>query len=204
MKYRLLLLISLFISVGFIATFSLAQAQSPDGLTDLIITPSSENPSPGQQITISVKSYSIDINSAKITWIVDGVSKSTGTGLKTFTMTAPQGGKKSTVQVRATTPEGKTVSSSISVGSGSIDLIIETDGYVPPSYRGRLYPVFQNAVDIIAIPHLSNSSGTEYDPKTLVYTWKQNEKVLDSDSGYGKQKISISGTVIPRPYNIRV
>ena len=181
-----------------------ARAQVPISVGGLDLTASSDAPIPGQTVTITARSYIIDINTARITWVVDGSTKQNGVGLTTLEVKAPALGKKISITVTASTPEGRVVHTSIEVTSGSIDFITETDGYVPPFFRGKLSPVYQNSIKIVAIPHLANAAGVEYDPKKLVYQWKRNDRVLEDQSGYGKQSITLVGDIVPRAYDIRV
>lgn len=191
----------------FIATilcaFSLtAHAQIPVSIGGLELTPSTTNPVPGQVVVITARSYTIDINTAKVTWYVDGTSVKSGVGETVYEVKAPVLGKKLTIEVTATSPEGTAVGSSIVLGSGSVDIIFETDGYVPAFYKGKVSPVYQNEVRIIAVPHVANRAGVEYDPTTLVYQWKKNGRALEDQSGYGKQSITLVGDIVPRPYDI--
>ena len=181
-------------------------AQSiPTGIDSISLTASTDNPTPGQMVTITATSYSFDINSATITWTVDGKRVQKGIGLLTYSAKAPALGKKSIINVAAVNPDGSNYSNSITLGSGSIDLIIESDGYTPPFFQGKTPLVFQNIVKVIAIPHLANSSGKEYDPATLVYNWKKDDgTVLGDQSGYGKQAISLKGNIVPRPFYLIV
>ncbi len=193
-------------SVAFTLGFGLTgtHAQVPVAGNDLTITASKTTPAPGENVTITVRSYSIDINSATISWSVNGVSQKRGVGLTTLSLTAPALGKSATVAVSATTGDGAIVRGTLTVASASIDLVTETSGYTPPFFAGKLDPVYQNTTKIIAVPHLARSDSTEYDPTTLVYQWKKDDRVLESDSGYGKQTLSITQDVIPRPYIIQV
>jgi hypothetical protein len=154
---------------------------------------------------VDARSYSFDINSAMVTWTVGNTVVKKAIGLTTLDVKAPALGKKTTVRVTATTPSGVVYSSSVTIGSGSVDMIMETDGYVPPFYRGKIQPVYQNYVKIIAMPHLADSSGKEYDPSTLIYKWKKDDDtVMQDQSGYGKQSISLQGNIVPRPYSLYV
>ena len=155
-------------------------------------------------MTITARSYAIDINSSKVSWTVNGVSAKNAVGATTLEVKAPALGKKLTINVTATTPEGRVVNASIIIGSGSVDLITETSGYIPPFYRGKISPIYQNTVKIIALPHIANSSGIEYDPKTLVYQWKCNDRALEDQSGYGKQTVTLVGDIVPRTYDLSV
>ncbi len=179
-------------------------AQVPISIGGLELSASTDNPAPNQKVTLTARSYTIDINSSRVTWVVSGKTVQNAVGATVLEITAPALGKKISVNVTATTPEGRVVSASITIGSGSVDLILESDGYTPSFYKGKISPVYQNGVKIIAMPHIANSSGTEYDPRTLVYQWKRNDRALEDQSGYGKQSVFLVGDLVPRPYTISV
>lgn len=200
MKSRFFLVFILVFSVFAIQ----ASAQIPVSTGGLELSVSSNNPVPGQKVTLTARSYAIDINSARISWKINGKQDVNAVGATTLEVTAPALGKKLTVEVTATTPEGRVVAASTIIGSGSVDLIFETDGYTPPFFKGKVAPVYQNTVRIVAVPHIANSAGVEYDPKTLVYEWKRNSRVVENQSGYGKQSITVVGDIVPRPYDISV
>jgi hypothetical protein len=146
----------------------------------------------------------LDINNANISWSINGKNTQSGTGLTTLEVNAPALGGRLSVRVSATTPEGTTVSSSIVVTSGSIDLIIESDGETHDFFKGKISPTYQSKTKIIAIPHISNSKGGEYDPKNLVYKWEKGDRVIEDQSGFGRQSLTVTGDTIPRPYEITV
>ena len=182
----------------------LVHAQGIPSSFGVDLTASAQNPIPGQQVTITARNYNADINSSKITWSVNGKVVQSGTGLTTLIVTAPAFGKSLNIKVSSVTTEGLSMTGSIVVGSGSVDMVVETDGYTPPAFPGKTPIAYQNSVTVIAVPHISNSSGTEYDPKTLIYQWSKSDQVMESQSGYGKQSVTIPGDIIPRPYEITV
>jgi hypothetical protein len=191
--------------IFLVALFSIKSSHAqgiPLSTNALDLSSSSSNPSPGQILIITLKSFTTDINSASINWTVNGKTVQKGTGLSAIQVTAPTLGKKLAIVAYVTTIDGIGLSASLSVGSGSVDLITESDGYVPAFFRGKLAMVYQNSLKIVAMPHIANSAGTEYDPKTLIYQWKKNGSVLQTDSGYGKQSITIAGDIIPREFTI--
>ncbi len=191
--------------LALLSTASPAHAQGiPNTVGGLDLTPSISNPVPGQSVTITARSYSVDINSATLTWTADGKTIEKGIGSTVIRVKAPILGKRLIIDVSAVTPDGASFNEQLILTSGSIDMIIETDGYRPAMFAGKLPVVYQNAVKIVAVPHIANSSGVESDPKTLLYQWEQNGNVLESASGYGKQSVTIPGTLIPRPYMISV
>lgn len=196
---------SLALIVFAVAAFSIyagpVHAQITTGLT---VELSNSNPNPGETLDATVKSFSYDISAAKITWYINGQIVSSNTGADILTFTAPAMGKQLTMRVVVAVPSGPTLSKSITLGSGSVDLIVETDGYVPPYFAGKVPPVHQNQIRFVAIPHLANSSGVEFDAKNLVYNWRKDNSPISSASGYGKQTLTLEGDVIPRPYDILV
>jgi hypothetical protein len=189
--------------VPVICAFTItAHAQIPASIGGLELTLSTASPIPGQTVTITARSYTIDINTAKVSWYVDGKLIKSTVGDTVYELKAPALGKKLAIDVTATDPQGTTVRSSVTLGSGSVDIIFETDGYVPPFFKGKVLPVYQNELRLIAVPHMANTSGVEYNPATLVYQWKKNGRALEDQSGYGKQSITLVGDVVPRAYEI--
>lgn len=180
---------------------SVAHAQLLSPLaSDLQLTASADNPAPGQSVTVTANSYSTNIGGARFTWSVNGTVTSQGTGKNVITVNAPTLGKNLKISLTVDTADGKVLLSSITIGSGLVDMIVEPNGYVPTSFYGKLSPSYQNTIKIVAIPHLANPSGVEYNPKSLIYTWKKDDSVLEDISGYGKQSMSISGDLIPRSF----
>jgi len=174
----------------------------PTTIGGLELTASSDSPAPGQSVTITAASYSVDINAANLVWTAGGKTIAKGVGVTSVTVQAPALGKRLKVNVSAVASDGTSFNSSVVIGSGAVDLIIEPDGYAPPFFKGKLPVVYQNAVKVTAVPHLANSSGVEYDPKTLVYKWQQGDSVLQDQSGYGRQSVVIQGGIIPRAYTL--
>lgn len=165
---------------------------------------SNNNPTPGQTVKITAESYVSDLNSSNITWKVNNVEKAKGVGLTSIDVQAPALGKKIGISITAVTAEGRTMTNTMVLSSGSVDLIIETDGYTPPFFLGKLPLVYQNNYRIIAIPHLANEKGVEYDPATLVYQWSKDSRAVQDQSGYGRQVFSWKDEIVPRPRIISV
>jgi hypothetical protein len=196
----------LVLAAGTSFFFGSAAAQVlPVNTAAIVLRPSTNNPVPGHTVTITAESYTFDMNSATMVWYVDKKEVQRGIGLNKLDVTAPVLGKRLTISVTAVTASGIKYTQTMPIGSGSIDLIIETDGYTPPFFKGKIPLVFQNTATVIAVPHLADSSGKEYDPATLVYQWKKDDgTVLQDQSGYGKQAISLTGNIVPRPYYLIV
>lgn len=194
-----------FIILSFFTNLNtLVYAQGIPTSGGLELVPSVESPEPGQKVNIRLRSYSMDIDSANSTWLVNDKVVQKGIGLTSYEITAPNLGKETKVSVTASSPNGSTLSKTIYLSSGSIDLIVENSGHTPPLFKGKIPISYQNNINIVAIPHLADSNGVEYDPKNLVYEWKRNSLVVQDQSGYGRQSFSLKGEIIPRDVSIVV
>ena len=193
--------------LGSIASFSHgvnAQVTGPTSIDGIDVQTDPAIPSPGQNVTISLTSYLTDLNKATISWIVDQNTIAKKVGLMSIQVPAPLTSKPLNVMAVIDTAEGAEVQKVVTVQSGDVDLLWETSGYVPPLYRGKAPFVYQNTLKIIADPHLVDASGQPLDPTTLVYTWKKDNEVLGSLSGYDAQTLTLIPDIIPRPFLINV
>lgn len=172
--------------------------------TNVTFKISNENPQPGQQITITAQSFSVNLDASTNTWTLNGSVYQKGIGVKAIEVKAPELGKKMAIHFSAITSEGKEVKADLSIGSGSIDMIIENGGYIPPFFSGKMPLSYQNVYRVSAFPHLANSSGKEYDPKTLIYQWTKDTKAVSDQSGYGKQTFSWQDDMVPSQRTIKV
>jgi hypothetical protein len=197
--------LSSFISL-FILSFVLsANAQVlPASIETIDLNLSVDNPVPGQTVAIHAESHATDLNSSTITWTLNGNLFQKGVGLTDIQIEAPLLGKQLKIGVSAVSADSKQFSNSITLGSGSVDIILETDGYVPPFFESKIPLVYQNTYRLIAMPHLADSSGKIYDPKNLVYQWTKDSKVIQDQSGYGKQVFSWKDEVVPRQRSVNV
>ena len=172
-----------------------------DGVT---LSLSTDNPVPGQIVTVTANSYSADISGARLTWTVNDKVVKDEVGAMSIDVSAPALGSKLNISVSASNPEGMTYIGTVIIGSGAVDMIVESDGYIPPIFLGKSPTAYQNSVKVIAVPHLADSSGKEYNPSNLIYQWKKNGQVIADKSGYGKRSITIEGELIPREFDLSV
>lgn len=180
-----------------------ASAQIPASIDGVQISTYPQIPAPGQSVTIEVESFSTDLNAASIIWLVDGKTTLQGTGKKSLTVTAPALGKKMNITAVIMTVEKREVRKVVTINPGRVDLVWESGGFVPPLYKGKADFAYENKVRITAIPSLADTSGNQIDPKILLYKWTRNDKVVQAQSGYGKQTLEIQEE-IPRDQVILV
>jgi hypothetical protein len=168
------------------------------------LTISPENPGPNELVTARLDSYSTDLNAASISWLVNGVIVNQAKGLKTITFRAGALGAKTTVQVVATTAEGRPISKILTIQPVKVSLIYETDSYVPPFYRGKSSYSYEGRARVIALPEFVDQDGKKINPSSLIYLWKAGGQVAAGDSGYGKQIFSFRGRIPLRPNFVTV
>ncbi len=88
--------------------------------------------------------------------------------------------------------------------ASNVDLLWQTNTYTPPFYKGKALYTTQSTVTVVAVPHIFTKNGTLLEPKDLVFTWKQDYKVMGSLSGFGVDSYSFKGAVLGKPTLIEV
>lgn len=194
---------TIFITLSFFLMGASASAQIPAG--DFIqLTTVPEFPRSAQNVVVSLKSSSVDLQNSAITWTVNGAQKEKGKGVTSIETQTGKPGSATRINAAITTNQGVTVQKSLTIHPADVDIVWEADSYIPPFYEGKPSFSYQSNLKIVAVPNFYTSTGARIDPKTLVYTWKQDSTVLGSQSGYGKDSLTIKGAVVAKPITIGV
>lgn len=150
------------------------------------ITLQPQFPRPQEVVTLTVSSYSFDVNNSTYEWNIDGVVRRKGVGEKTYSLTAQDAGRITRVLVGITTPKNEKVLLAAVIDPQSLDLVWESDeGYVPAFYEGKRLPGEGSRVRVVAFPTFVHS-GKKVSPDDISYTWYINGKIRDAQSGRGK------------------
>lgn len=182
MRYLFTLLL-LFVGIP---TMALAQTLAPD----LSIEAAPSNPQPGQSVTLTARSYGMDVNQATLSWNYNGSSIAQGAGKTSITITAPQAGNAGIVTVTAISTGTPSANASIVLRPASIDLLWEAaDAYTPPFYKGKALLPIGGLLRVTAIPSTST-------PKNLSFSWQRNGSALENLSGVGKSSIVIRNNIL--------
>lgn len=195
-----------FLSTIFLG-FTLMTPWSAFALTGPSVTLSLNptNPNPNELVSVSVSAYEFNIDMSKISWTVDGKKTQEGTGLKSITLTAPANGKTTNVSVSVTTPASLIIQKSIAISPADIDLIWEVvDGYAPPFYKGKVLPVKESSIRVMAMPNVKLSSGKSSQPGDFVYVWKKDGENLAGQSGFGKNSLFFTNQILDTQNQIDV
>lgn len=172
--------------------------------TDINVDMVPQNPGPNQAVSVSLTSYSTNINAANITWKINGKTQKTGVGEKLFSFKTGDMNVKTTLDISVQTTEGEAIKKTLVIEPSSVDLIWQSYGFVPPFYKGKTIFSHQNKITFIAVPHITSGSGGEIPAKNLIYKWKNNGTVIDNLSGYGKNTYTFVSSLISRPMDIEV
>ncbi|MCF7843978.1 hypothetical protein K9M47_03730 [Candidatus Gracilibacteria bacterium] len=185
MKKFLLTLSTLVISIFFLLpTISYAG-------TEAVVTLSPKNPTPYTSVTATLVSYLFNVNTAHITWSVNGKDVLVGVGEKNYTVKTGEVGSRIPIYVRAVTANNEVYEVNISITPESVDIIYETpESYVPLFYEGRSLPGEGAVVKFVALPNISEG-GSTIPPSSLSYSWYVSGEFVDNLSGIGKQSALI-------------
>lgn len=156
-------------------------------------------PKPFETVRITIEDYSRDLNKVDISWSLNGKVEKSGQGLKKFQLTVGALGTVSDVSVNM----GGIVHR-LTLRPAVTDILWQTDTYTPPFYAGKALHSNQSLITFEAEPFFITEGGVRLDPETLVYNWKNNGKLNNSASGYGKRTLKYSSTILLKPVDVSV
>lgn len=174
---------------------------SPDAM---VISLSPEKPAPNTAVTATLSILSGgSASSLDIEWLVNGVSVRKGKG-ETFVSFRTGKLGAATKLTALLTEAGESIEKILTILPASVLLIAESEGTVPPFYRGKSLFSFHGATRIAAIPFFAGANGSRINPKTLKYTWKIADRVPEGSSGIGRDTFNFYARVPFRPTEITV
>ena len=198
MKLRLLVLC--FVATLGLVPVSLAFATSASSISVDVAPP---NPGPFENTTITLSSFSANLDSVLIKWFVDGKMGLSGTGEKSFSVSAPKSGSQTRIDAKIFLPDGEIDKTIVIKPSIMILLWQANDSYVPPFYKGKAMPGADSEIKIVAMPEIRNGSGN-VSPKNMTYSWKKDYTNIPDDSGYGKNYLLYTNDYLENSSNVSV
>ena len=146
-----------------------------------------QNPGPNETVTIYLKSFSFNIDTAYIEWSVDNIAQKGGIGVTSFKVITKGLGERTRVVATITPTNSIPVTKNISITPMSVDLIWQaTDSIVPPFYKGKAMPTSESKIKVVALPQIVSVAGSRIAPEILVYNWEEGYQKKQASSGYGK------------------
>jgi hypothetical protein len=171
-------------------------AQSMDATDPLTVTLTPEFPTPYSVVTVTPASTLIDLNSSVVSISVNGTVVQKSSGTQPADVAIGGSGKTTTILVTAVT-NGTTYTKKILVNPADVALVEEPISTTHPFYKGASLLASQGRVRLIAVPDLRNSAGTQIAASSLIYTWRNDDQLLESASGIGKNVLT---AVAPNRY----
>ena len=197
-----------FLTLLLVPSFALAQQTPNDalaGLSDNIaVTVSPENPGPNTSVTVNVDSYATDLNSARITWSVNGKILQDGMGKKSLTLTTGSLGSATTINLTIVPLNGASFQKTITLTPASVDLFWQANSYTPPFYEGKAQFAKQNSITFVAVPNIVDAHGNRVSISNAIYTWSKDGSVMGSLSGTGKNTLTLTDSILGLPMSISV
>jgi hypothetical protein len=181
----------------FFPSFAFALPQA-----NILLNP--ENPNPYDVVTLRLSSYSFDVDTANISWTVNGKSLLSGEGEKLLTLRLGGVGQKSLIHVDVSTVSGISLAQEINITPESVDIVYETpESHVPLFYEGKSLPGDGARVRFTAIPNISDG-GALVPSKNIAYSWYVNDDYMQSASGIGKQSALLPLSILSESTEIKV
>ena len=152
-------------------------------------------PGPNETVFINLSLYTGDLNSAEISWYLDGKLVSSGTGETSYSFTTRPAGQATKIEIRVSLMNGPSFSKTITLNPASVDLIWESNSYTPPFYQGKAMHPMQGTLKIVAMPEFVKS-GNRIPASKLIYEWSDGNKSYQSQSGYGRNVLVLNGSIL--------
>ena len=159
------------------------QIQIQDEDISVEVTPAS--PEPYEDVTISLTSYSTDLNKAIITWRKGSEVVISGIGKTSYSFKTNRAGSIMIFDIDIIPAGAMTsISKRITITPSEVEIMWESaDGYVPPFYRGKSLPVNGGLIRVVAIP---NTDSIQSGIGSITYTWQKAGEAVQDASGYNK------------------
>lgn len=170
-----------------------AQYSTNDAPVTLSMSP--QYPKPYSTVTVVPRSTLIDLISSEVTITANGVVVQKGSGSQGAAVQVGGPGETTTIVLTVKDPSGKVSTSKLTVRPADVALVVEPVSTAHPFYQGLTLLAPQARVRLVAIPDLRKDGKTALDPKTLVYTWKLGDRVLESASGIGRSVLNATAPV---------
>jgi hypothetical protein len=160
-------------------------------------------PGPYETISIRLEAFGTDLTRAFITWKVNGASKKSGRGEQVFELNSGAAGNVQTVDITIQPAGGPSIQKKLVFRPQEVDLLWESRSYTPPFYKGKALPGFMGQSVLVAIPNFK-SGRSSLPISNLTYRWKRGGEIMNNESGFMKNSISIKGGVLLRPDEMTV
>ena len=85
-----------------------------------------------------------------------------------------------------------------------VDIMIDSNSYVPPFYAGRALPSAGSTIELQAVPYFKRADGSLIPASEITFTWKQDDRVVGNLSGLGRDSIDLPAAILYGTTDIEV
>ena len=156
-----------------------------------------KTPGENEEVTVTLDSFSTDLNSAEIIWYQEKDPIKQGVGEKSIKVRTGEFGQVINLTAVIISNLGVKKEKKITITPSEIDMLWEAQTYTPPFYKGKAIPTFKSLVKVTAIPRYGKASS---EPRQFMYSWKYN-RTLTVGQGLGRNsaliKMGYADTPVP-------
>lgn len=152
-----------------------------------------ENPAPGQEVSIKLSSYYLNLDILKVSWYIDGNLKFEGIGETNTKIKAGNIGYTKEVRVVITNKDSSKIEKILKIKPITISLIVEPQSYTPPFYKGKALLPYEGTTKISAITEITDLNGKKISEDNMIFKWFENS--ILREGGVGKKVFSVENRI---------
>ncbi len=176
----------------FLVSFSPAHAQfAALGGAGVQLTTRPSYPAPHSTVVVSLDDYSVDAIGATVSWFVDGERRSDLENERSISLRTGDVGEKLSVRVVLTKTGAPSLSKEITLTPSVVDVVVETDSYVPTFYKGRRLPTHNTPMKLVAVV----DDGSSMPLSAYTYKWSRAGSVLFGGPVKGRYAVTITSSL---------
>jgi len=152
-----------------------------------------ENPAPGQEVSIKLSSYYLNLDILKVSWYIDGNLKFEGIGETNTKIKAGDIGYTKKIKVVVTDKDGYKIEKILEIRPITISLIAEPQSYTPPFYKGKALLSYEGTTKISVITEITDLNGKKISEDNMIFKWFENS--ILREGGVGKKVFSLENRI---------
>lgn len=180
---------------------ALASAQALPDPVQFLVAP--ETPGPNAPVVIEVQGVGGFLGDADITWSLNGSVVLSGAGERQFTFTTGALGTRSTVGLTIDSDTAGLIRRTFVFSPSLVNMVWEADTTLPPLSRGKPLYSGGSPLRILAFPVVYNGS-SRIAASSLSFQWSRDEEPLVSQSGLGRNTLSLVGDQLKNAERVAV
>lgn len=159
--------------------------------TSLAIEFAPRYPAQNEPVHLTLRAQGIDLSRSTVVWRAGGKIIAQGAGVDSTDVVSGALGSETAVSAEVTSADGASYSARAIIAPSEVDLLVGSNSYTPPFYRGRALPSAVADIVVAARSSLVRVSGSVIPDSDIIYTWRVDGEVLGSASGRGRSSLVI-------------